>query len=97
LLCRHCDVVGCEYHTFEKPHIRAWLLARTDAAVAVKRAERERLTFSEPSPGFVGTVSEAIDLIGQYQNAVTELLIIGDRNDEESRELLVSDVMPHFA
>jgi hypothetical protein len=29
-----------------------------------KRAERERLTFRELSPGFVGTVSEAIDLIG---------------------------------
>jgi alkanesulfonate monooxygenase SsuD/methylene tetrahydromethanopterin reductase-like flavin-dependent oxidoreductase (luciferase family) len=62
-----------------------------------KRAERERLTFREPSPGFVGTVSEAIDLIAQYQDAGIELLIIGDRNDEESRELFVSDVMPHFA
>jgi alkanesulfonate monooxygenase SsuD/methylene tetrahydromethanopterin reductase-like flavin-dependent oxidoreductase (luciferase family) len=65
--------------------------------VAAKRAERERLTFREPSPGFVGTVSEAIDLIAQYQDAGIELLIIGDRNDEESRELFVSDVMPHFA
>jgi hypothetical protein len=36
--------------------------------VAAKRAERERLTFREPSPGFVGTVSEAIDLIRQYQD-----------------------------
>jgi len=65
--------------------------------VAAKRAARERLTFHEPSPGFIGTVSEAIDLIGQYQDAGIELLIIGDRNDEESRELFVSDVMPHFA
>jgi len=46
-----------------------------------------------------GTVSEAIDLIGQYQDAGIELLIHGDpRNDDvETRELLVSDVMPHFA
>jgi hypothetical protein len=65
--------------------------------VAAKRAERERITSREPSPGFVGTVSEAIDLIGQYQDAGIELLIIGDRNDEESRELFVSDIMPHFA
>ena len=54
-------MVGREYHTIEKTHIQAWLLARTDAAVAAKRAERERLTFREPSPGFVGTVAEAIE------------------------------------
>jgi alkanesulfonate monooxygenase SsuD/methylene tetrahydromethanopterin reductase-like flavin-dependent oxidoreductase (luciferase family) len=81
----------------EKTHIEPWLLARTDAEVAAKRAERERLTVREPSPSFVGTVSEAIDLIGQYQDAGIELQIIGDRNGEESRELFVSDVMPHFA
>jgi hypothetical protein len=42
-------------------------------------------------------VSEAIDLIGQYQAAGVGLLIHGDRNDEETRELFVSDVMPYFA
>jgi len=43
-------------------------------------------------------VSEAIDLIGQYQDAGVELLINSDyRNDVETRELFVSDVMPHFA
>jgi len=47
--------------------------------------------------GFVGTVSEAIDLIGQYQDAGVELLINSDyRNDAESRELFASDIMPHF-
>jgi F420-dependent oxidoreductase-like protein len=93
----HCDVAGRDYDTIEKTHVQAWLLARTDAAVAAKRAKRERLTFREPSPGFVGTVPEAIDLIGQYQDAGIELLINSDRNDEETRELFVSDVMPHFA
>jgi hypothetical protein len=44
-----------------------------------------------------GTVSDAIDLIGQYEDTGIELLIIGDRNDEESRELFVTDVIPHFA
>jgi hypothetical protein len=48
--------------------------------------------------GFVGPVSEAIDLIGQYQDAGIDLLINADRrNDVETRELFVSDVMPHFA
>jgi hypothetical protein len=43
-------------------------------------------------------VSEAIDLIAQYQDAGVDLLINSDRRyDEETRELFVSDVMPHFA
>jgi hypothetical protein len=47
--------------------------------------------------GFVGTVSEAVDLIGQYQDAGVDLLTNSDRwNAVETRELSVSDVMPHF-
>jgi hypothetical protein len=60
-------------------------------------AKREQLPARDPSYGFVGTVPEAIDLIGQYQAADIELLINSDRNDEETRELFVSDIMPHFA
>jgi hypothetical protein len=34
----------------------------------------------------------------QYRDAGIDLLILSDhRNDEETRELFVSDVMPHFA
>jgi hypothetical protein len=41
--------------------------------------------------GRVGTVSEASDVIGQYQDAGIDLLINADqRNDEETRELLMS-------
>jgi hypothetical protein len=43
-------------------------------------------------------VSEAIDLIEQYQDAGVDLQIEADRrNDAESRELFASDVIPHFA
>ena len=60
--------------------------------------KRERLAPRGPVRGFLGTVSEAIDLIGQYQDAGIELLIVSDRpNDAETRDLFVSDVMPHFA
>ena len=62
-----------------------------------KRSEHERRSVREPSPGFVGTASEAIDLIGQYQDTGIDLPIVGDLNDEKSRELFVSDVMSHFA
>jgi hypothetical protein len=90
----HCDAVGRDYDTIEKTRIQPWVLARDAAAVAAKR---ERLASRGPLRGFVGTVSEAIDLTGQYQDAGIDLLINADRrNDVETRELFASDVMPHF-
>jgi F420-dependent oxidoreductase-like protein len=94
VLRSHCDAAGRDYDTIEKTYVQAWILARNDAAVAAKR---ERLARG-PVRRFVGTVPEAIDLIGQYQDAGVELLIVADRpNDAETRELFVSDIMPHFA
>ncbi len=91
----HCDSAGRDYDTIEKTRIQPWLLARDAVALAAKR---ERLAARGPLRGFVGTVSEAIDLIGQYQDAGIDLLINADRrNDVETRELFASDVMPHFA
>jgi len=59
-------------------------------------AKRERLASRGPLSGFVGTVAETIDLIGQYQDAGVDMLINAGRlNDEETRELIVSDVIPH--
>src|SRR5262245_34518958 len=62
----HCDAAQRDYGTIEKTHAHAWLLARDAAAVAAKR---ERLAVRGPLRDFVGTVSEAIDLVGQYQDA----------------------------
>jgi alkanesulfonate monooxygenase SsuD/methylene tetrahydromethanopterin reductase-like flavin-dependent oxidoreductase (luciferase family) len=91
----HCGAVGRDYDTIEKTHVQGWLLARNDTAMAAKR---ERLAARGRLPSFVGTVSEAVDLIGQYRDAGVELLIVSDpRNDVETRELFASEVMPHFA
>jgi F420-dependent oxidoreductase-like protein len=94
VLRRHCGAIGRDDGAIEVTHVQGWLLARDDAAVAAKR---ERLAARSPVGGFVGTVSEAIDRVGQYRDAGVDLVIIGDRNDVESRELFVSDVMPAFA
>jgi F420-dependent oxidoreductase-like protein len=95
VLRRHCDMAQRECDTIERTHNHSWLIARTEAAIAAKR---ERLAARGPLRGFVGTVSEAIDLIGQYQDAGVQLLINSDyRNDIETNELLASDVMPHFS
>jgi F420-dependent oxidoreductase-like protein len=95
ILRGHCDAVGRDYDTIEKTHVQRWVLARDDARVS---ARRERLAAHGPFSGFVGTVSQAVDLIGQYRDAGIDLLILSDqRNDEETRELFVSDVMACFA
>ena len=94
VLRQHCDTAQRDYAAIEKTHNNSWLLARDDAAVAAKR---ERLSTRGPLRGFVGTVSQAVNLIGQYRDAGVQLLINSDyRNDIETNELLASDVMPHF-
>ena len=91
----HCDTAQRDCATIETTHNNSWLLGRDEAAVAAKR---ERLAERGPLRGFVGTVSKAIDLIGQYRDAGVHLLINSDyRNDIETHELFASDVMPHFA
>ena len=95
VLRRPKEAAGRDYATVEKTQVQAWLLGRNEAAAAAKR--QRSTSARKPSPGFIGTVSEAIDLIGQYQDAGIDLLINGDWNDVESRELFASDVMPHFA
>jgi F420-dependent oxidoreductase-like protein len=95
VLRKHCAAVGRDDEAIEKTHVQSWLLARDAGAVAAKR---KRLPARGSVPGFVGTVSDAVDLIGQYQDAGVELLIHSDRwNDAETRELFASDVIPHFA
>jgi F420-dependent oxidoreductase-like protein len=95
VLREHCDAAGRDYDTIEKTRVQPWLLAINQTGIGAKR---ERLAGGGPVRGFAGTVSEAIDLIGQHQDAGIDLLINADRhNDEESRELFASDVMPHFA
>ena len=62
ILRGHRDTVQSDYAAIEKTHNHSWLLGRDEAAAAAKR---ERLSRRGPLRGFVGTVSEAVDLIGQ--------------------------------
>ena len=95
VLRRHCDAEGRSYEAIEKTNVIGLLLARDEAALAAKR---QRLAVPGSFPGFAGTVSGAIDLIGRYGEAGVQLLISSSyKNDLETHELLASDVMPHFA
>ena len=53
-------------NSIERTYNFSWLVARDDAAVAAKR---ERLSARGPLRGFIGTATEAIDLVGQYRDA----------------------------
>ena len=95
VLRQHCDAARRDAATIEKTCLLSVLLARNEAAVSAKR---ELLSARGPLRGLVGTVPQAVDLIGQYQDAGVELFINSDyRNDMETHELMASEVMPHFA
>jgi F420-dependent oxidoreductase-like protein len=94
ILRGHCDTAQRDYDAIEKTHNHSWLLSRDAAGIGAKR---ERLSGRGPLRGFVGTVSEAVDRIGQYQDAGVQLLINSDyRNDMETHELMATEIMPHF-
>jgi F420-dependent oxidoreductase-like protein len=91
----HCDAAGRDYESIERTNIVSLLLARDEAALAAKR---QRLVAREPFLAYAGTVSEATDLIGHYQDAGVQLFICSAyRNDAETLELLASDIVPRFA
>lgn len=95
VLRSQCDVAQSDHDGIERTYNFTWVIARDDATAAAKR---ERLSARGPLRGFVGTVSEAIDPVGQYRNAGVHSLINGDdMNDMESLEHSVSESMPPFA
>jgi F420-dependent oxidoreductase-like protein len=95
VLRRHCEAEGRDYETIERTNVTSFLLARDEAALTAKR---QRLGAAESFRGFSGTVAQATDLIGRYQDAGVQLLISSAfRNDAETHELVASDIMPHFA
>ena len=94
VLRRHCETEGRSYEAIEKTSVIGLLLARDEAALAAKRL---RLSVPDSFPGFAGTASGAIDLIGRYREAGVQLLISSAyKNDRETHELLASDVISHF-
>jgi len=95
VLRRHCEAEGRKFEEIERTNLTGLLLARDEAALKAKRA---RLAVPDPFRGFALTTTQAVDLVGRYQDVGVQLFICSlYKNDEESLELLASDVMPHFA
>ena len=95
VLRRHCEAEGRPFEEIERTNLTGLLLARDEAALKAKRA---RLAVPDPYRGFALTPAQAVDLVGRYRDVGAQLFICSFyKNDQETMELLASDVMPHFA
>ena len=95
VLRRHCDTEGRNFDEIERTTVTNVLLARDEAAL---KAKFERLHAPAQLPGVVGTVSQAVEVLGRYQEIGIQLFIANIyKNDTETEELLATEVMPHFA
>jgi F420-dependent oxidoreductase-like protein len=95
VLRQHCEKEKRNYDEIERTNVIGFVLARDEKALAAKR---QRLEVPAQFMGFAGTVAQATDLVGQYRDAGSQLLISSAwRNDPETHELLAADVMPSFS
>jgi alkanesulfonate monooxygenase SsuD/methylene tetrahydromethanopterin reductase-like flavin-dependent oxidoreductase (luciferase family) len=97
ILRRHCEAENRNYDEIERTISTRLLLARDEAMLAEKAA---RLGTEPGTAGFAfaGTVSKAVDFVGQYRDAGAQLFISSAlKNDAETLELLATDIIPHFA
>jgi F420-dependent oxidoreductase-like protein len=94
VLRQHCENEGRDYANIEKTNLTSLLLAHDEAEL---KAKRERLGVPDPFRGNALTVAQAVDLVGAYQAAGSQLFIASFfRNDAETQELMASEVMPRF-
>jgi len=91
----HCEAVGRDESTLRRTTYDLVLCAPTDAQV---RAKADRLGLvQEPWKVLVGTPSQLRDLVAGYaEEGADELLVEVFRDDPESYDLFVSEVMSAF-
>jgi len=94
ILRRHCEAEGRDFEEIERTNLTSLLLARDEAKL---KARREQLALPDPFRGFAVTLSQAVELVGRYQDVGVQTFICSlFKNDRESMELLAGEVMPHF-
>jgi len=95
VLRQHCETAGRNYDDIEKTNLTSLLLAKDEAALKTKR---ERLGLPEQFRGYALPVAQAVDLVGAFRDAGSQMTIASFfNNDAETQDLLASEVMPHFA
>jgi alkanesulfonate monooxygenase SsuD/methylene tetrahydromethanopterin reductase-like flavin-dependent oxidoreductase (luciferase family) len=95
VLREHCEKVGRNYDEIERTNTTSFLLARTEAELKAKQA---RLNITQPIRALMGTVSQAVDWVGQFQDVGVQMVIASFyKNDAETQELYATEVMSKFA
>jgi F420-dependent oxidoreductase-like protein len=95
VLRQHCETEGRDYDEIEKTNLTSLLLARDEAGL---NAKGERLGLPEQFRGYALPVAQAVDLVGAFRDAGSQMTIASFfNNDAETQDLLASEVMPHFA
>lgn len=89
----HCEREGRDYDSIRKTNLTALLLGKDEAALQAKRAK-----LPADFRGLILTPAQAVDLVGHYQDAGSQMFIFSAyQNDPETFDLMGRDVMPHFA
>ena len=96
LLKRHCEEAGRDESTIEKTTYDLVVCAPTEAALKQK-IERLLPKGVEPWMALVGTPSQLVDVVGEYERVGADHLCMDFAgNDPESYELFVDEVMAKF-
>ena len=96
MLKRHCEDVGRDESTIEKTTYDRVVCAPTEAALKQK-IERLLPKGVEPWMALVGTPSQLVDIVGEYERVGADHLCMDFAgNDPESYELFVDEVMAKF-
>lgn len=94
VLHQHCDKIGRDFNTIERTNLSTLLIAKDESAL---KAKKERLKLPDPFRGSALTIPQVIDLVGNYQDAGSQMMIFSSyKNDMETLELFASEVIPHF-
>ena len=95
VLERHCEKEKRNFAEFERTNLLGGLLLARDEATL--KARRERLNVPPSLRVNALTTAQAVELIGRYEKAGTQMIICSIlRNDQESLELLTTDVKAQF-
>jgi alkanesulfonate monooxygenase SsuD/methylene tetrahydromethanopterin reductase-like flavin-dependent oxidoreductase (luciferase family) len=93
MLKRHCDEVGRDESTIEKTTYDLVICAPTTAELN-RKVERLLPKGVEPWMALVGTPSQLIELVGEYERVGADHLCLDFAgNDPESYALFVEEVM----
>ena len=95
ILRAHCEKAGRDFNTIERTNLTSLLIAKDEASL---KAKKERMKLPDPFRGYALTVPQVIDLVGGYQDAGSQMMILSSyKNDAETLESFAAEIMPKFA